>query len=700
MMAAQPGNPAASLWANVNQYSDVIVALGIVAIVVIIIIPVPPFLLDLLLTFSISFALVIMLLTMFTTEALQFAVFPSLLLVTTLYRLSLNISSTRLILSQARAGNLIGAFGDFVVGGNYVVGFIIFVIITVIQFVVITNGSGRIAEVAARFTLDAMPGKQMSIDADFNAGIIDEETARSRRSKIQQEADFYGAMDGASKFVRGDAIAGVVIVLINIIGGLIIGVVQMGMPLEMAAETYTRLTVGDGLVSQVPALLVSSAAGMLVTRSTGELSFGADLSRQLFQVPKVLALTSGILLVLGIIPGLPFWPFFILSAACGLIAYILTAEQGAVREKEVQEVEEAQKKEEKALETPEKMLEQLKVEMLEIEIGYNLIPLTDESQGGDLLERITATRRQVAMELGIIVQPIRIRDNLQLEPNYYVIKIKGVEVARYSLIPGYFLALDSTGSQETLEGLATREPTFGLPATWIDQEQRDRADLLGFTVVDCSTVLITHLTEIIKSHAHELLGRQEVKMLVDQVKESYPAVVEELIPDKMGIGEVQKVLQNLLKEKVPIKDLLSIFETLADNAPVTRDPDLLTEYTRQALGRTICQQYVTADNRLFVITLDPRLENKLYESLQSSAQGSYPVLEPAAAQGIIRNVSALLEKAGQRGIFPVVLTNPRVRMPLRRLLERTLPDLAILSLNEIVSNISLESIGMVSLDEN
>jgi len=697
---ADNANTASGILHSFQKYADMIIAVAIVCIVVIIIIPVPPFILDILLTFSITFALIVLLLTMFTTETLQFAVFPSLLLVTTLYRLALNISSTRLILGEARAGQLIASFGDFVVGGNYVVGLIIFVIITVIQFVVITSGAGRVAEVGARFTLDAMPGKQMSIDADFNAGIINEEEAKARREQLQREADFYGAMDGSSKFVRGDAIAGVVIVLINIMGGLLVGVVQMDMPLEQAVETYTRLTVGDGLVSQVPALLVSSAAGMLVTRSAGESSFGADLSQQIFHFPRVIALTSGILLVLGMVPALPFFPFFVLSSGTAFVAYTLIGEQGVAKKSEMEEAERERQEEAKPSEEPEDVLPLLKVEVLEIEIGYNLIPLTDKSQSGDLLDRITATRKQCAHNMGILVPPIRIRDNLQLEPNFYIIKIKGIEITRYSLIPGYYLALNPAEVEEKLEGIETKEPTFGLPAMWISEKEKEKADLLGYTIVDTSTVLITHLNEIIKKHAHELLGRQEVKAMVDTVKESYPAVVEELIPDQLSIGEIQKVLQNLLKEKVPIKDLLSILEVLADYAPSTRDVSLLTEYARQALARTICTEHVTQENKLYVITIDPHLENKITESLQNTSHNYFPMLDPSTVQVIIRRLSSLVDKAGQKGINPVVLCSPQVRLPFRRLTERSLPDLTVLSLNEIVNDITVESLGMVSLSEN
>ena len=680
-----------------SRYADIIIPLAIISIVVIIIIPINPFLLDVLLTVSIAFAVAVLLLTMFTTETLQLASFPSLLLVATLFRLSLNISSTRLILSEAQAGNLIHAFGEFVIGGNYVVGMVIFAIITVIQFVVITNGSGRIAEVAARFTLDAMPGKQMSIDADFNAGIINEETAKRRRDELHRSANFFGAMDGASKFVRGDAIAGIVIVLINILGGLIIGVVQMDMSFDTAVATYVRLTVGDGLVSLVPALLISSAAGMLVTRSTGEKSFGTDMYKQLFNFPKVTGLTAGILMLFGLVPAIPFIPFFILSVSGGFMTYLLLQDdkdkEGEARERE------AAKKEESS-EIPEDVSSFLKTEIMEIEIGYNLIPLTDKSQGGDLLERVTATRQQCAQELGLLISPIRIRDNLQLDPNFYVIKIKGVEIARYSLIPNYYLALNPAQVKEDIEGIETKEPTFELPAKWISETEKEKAETLGYTVVDASTVLITHLMEIVKSHAHELLTRQEVKSMVDTIKESHSAVVEELVPDLMNLGEIQKVLQGLLKERVPIKDLLTILEVLADHAPNTKDTDTLIECTRQSLGRTICKQYLNDHNKLFVFTIAPQVEEKIAESAQQSLNGNYPALDPQTTQAIFQSLGSVVEKMKQTGTQPVVLCSSKTRLLFKRLTERMMPDLAALSVNEIPPNVMVESIGMVNVNEN
>ena len=680
-------------WQGMMANADILVAAAMVAVVMIIIIPIPPLLLDILLAFSIAFSLITLLLTLFTTETLQFAVFPSLLLMVTLFRLALNISSTRLILSEAKAGSIIAAFGSFVTGSNYAVGLIIFIIITVIQFVVITNGAGRVAEVAARFTLDAMPGKQMSVDADFNAGLIDEETARMRRRKLQAEADFYGAMDGASKFVRGDAIAGIVIVLVNILGGFVIGMVQQGMGLTQAIETYIMLTVGDGLVSQIPALLVSTAAGMLVTRSASDGSFGHDLSKQILGFPRVMMLTSGILLIMALVPQIPFFPFFVLAAATGFAAYTLLDEQK--REEDRKKIEAARKEEKPA--APENVLSLLAVEPLEVEIGYSLIPLTDSNQGGDLLERITASRRQCALELGIVVQPIRIRDNLQLPPGTYIFKLKGNEIARGELRPGHYLAmnpLESDGHMD-LEGFPTREPTFGLPATWIPANKKEAAELEGHTVVDVTTVMITHLTETIKLHAHELLGRQEVKSLIDLVKEKQPAVIDELLPELLTVGEIQKVLQNLLRERVPVRDLVTIFETLADYARTSREIDLLTEYVRQALGRTLCHQYAE-EGKLRVLSLDPRLEQKIADAIQVTAHGSYPVMDPQSTQNLMSELSVRAEQEMMQGRQPIVLTSSRIRLPFKRLTERFLPSLAVLSFNEIVPGVEVESVGMVS----
>lgn len=533
---------------NLKNNLDVIVSLGIIGIVMMIIIPISTGTMDILLAMNITISVVIILMTMFTTDVLQFSSFPTLLLITTLFRLSLNVSSTRLILGDADAGGIIEAFGNFVVGGNYVVGIIIFLIIVIIQFIVITNGASRVAEVSARFTLDAMPGKQMSIDADLNSGLIDENGARDRRKKLQDEANFYGAMDGASKFVKGDAIAGLIITFINIVGGIIIGVMMHGLSASESAQLFTRLTVGDGLVSQIPALLISTASGILVTRSGSDENLGSVVSKQLTTFPKVIAMASAILFFLFLVPGLPSLPFFILSAASGIAAYFLYKDE---KEKIIEQIEyEQQEITEIESREPENVMNLINVEPMEIEIGYGLIPLADEGSGGDLLQRITSVRRQCAIEMGIVVQPIRIRDNLQLKTNEYVIKIRSTVVAKGELMANMLLCMDPSNGEYEIEGIRTIEPTFGLPAVWINNDQREDAEIKGLTVVDPTTVLITHLTETIKNHSHELVGRQEVKLIIDSLKEKYSAVVEELIPDLMTVGEIQKILQNLLKERV------------------------------------------------------------------------------------------------------------------------------------------------------
>ncbi|MTI80178.1 MAG: flagellar biosynthesis protein FlhA [Firmicutes bacterium] len=680
---------------NLKKNTDIIIAGLIIGIVLLIIIPLGPTALDFLLLISITLALVIILITMFTTEPLQFSIFPSLLLVTTLYRLSLNISSTRLILGDASAGKIIQAFGTFVVGGSYVVGAVVFVIITVIQFVVITNGAGRVAEVTARFTLDAMPGKQMSIDADLNSGLIGEDEAREKRERLQREADFFGAMDGASKFVKGDAIAGIVIIVINIIGGLVIGMAQHGMPIGDALVTYTELTIGDGLVSQIPALLISTASGILITRAASNNSFGQDLSQQFLNFPKVLGLAGGIIFVIGLVPAMPNVLFMALAAGLGYSAYALNKEkEQKVHEKEELEAQEAQEQRRQ----PENVLNYFQVDSMEVEIGYNLISLTDESQGGDLLQRLAAVRRQCASELGILVRPIRIRDNMQLHHNQYIIKIRGVSVAEGELMPSHYLAMDPLGQGSSVNGIETIEPTFKLPAWWIDDNERENAEINGLTVVDCSTVLVTHLTEVIKSHADELLGRQEVKELIDMVKEQSPAVVEELLPDMMALGEIQKVMQNLLREGVPVKDLATILEALSDAARVNKDPDFLTDYVRQGLARTITQMHVTPEKKLQVLTLHPHLEQKISESIQQTQLGQYPVLEPNEANALLDKIQKTMENASMKGISPVLLCSPKVRLPLRRMLERYLPSLAVLSLNEITQEVEVEAVGTVNPD--
>lgn len=682
--------------AFIKKSSDLIIIGLIIGIVLLIVIPLSPGFLDILLTLSITLGLVILLITMFTLEPLQFSVFPTLLLVTTLYRLALNISSTRLILSNAAAGQVIEAFGQFVVGGNYVVGLVVFIIITVIQFVVITNGAGRVAEIAARFTLDAMPGKQMSIDAEFNAGLINESEARDRRRRLQREADFFGAMDGASKFVRGDAIAGIIIIIINILGGFIIGVTQKGMPLVQAVQTYTLLTIGDGLVTQIPALLISTATGVLVTRSTSEASFGRDLSVQFTNFPKALIMAAGVLFILGLIPAMPNILFLALAGICGYIAYSMIQEDKKKTARAQEQVAAQQVQEQRK--GPENIFTYFQVDTLEIEIGYNLIPLTDEGQGGDLLHRLAAVRRQCAEEMGVYVQPIRIRDNLQLNPNAYTIKLRGIEIASSELMPGHLLAMDPLGQEMEIKGIPTTEPTFGLPAWWVAAGERDRVELAGCTVVDCSTVLVTHLTEIIKRNAHELLGRQEVKELLDVVKEKNPVVVEELVPDLLTMGEVQKVLQNLLQERVPIRDLAGILEALADGARTSKDLDYLTECTRQALGRTICRQYTEAGTKISVITLHPKLEQVLAGSIEQTQLGSYPVLEPQMARQILNKLKESLENLTLQGLPPIVLCYSQVRLPFRRFTEKYLPNLVVLSLHEIAPNIEVEVVGTVILD--
>lgn len=680
---------------NLKQNLDVLVAFGVIGIILMIIIPLPPTLLDILLALNITISIVIAMITMFTTNVLQLSVFPTLLLITTLFRLGLNISSTRLILSEAEAGKIIEAFGQFVIKGNYVVGIIIFLIIIVIQFVVITNGAGRVSEVAARFTLDAMPGKQMSIDADLNAGLIDEATAKKRRQDLQSEADFYGAMDGASKFVKGDAIAGIVVTIINIVGGIIIGVTMKNFTAAQAAQTYVRLTIGDGLVSQLPALLISTASGILVTRSGSSENFGKAATKQLTGFPIAIALASALMLFLAIIPDMPTLPFLLLSVITGVGAYFLIKEEQkqAVMEMVTEEesMTEAERKE------PENVMSLISVEPMEVEIGYGLIPLADESTGGDLLQRIASVRRQCAIEMGIVVQPIRIRDNLQLKTNEYVIKIRGTVVASAELMPNMLLCMDPTGESSEIPGIRTIEPTFGLPAVWINKDQREEAEIKGLTVVDPTTVMVTHLTETIKTHSYELLGRQEVKLIVDNAKEKYSAVVEELIPDLLTIGELQKVLQNLLKEKVPIKDMVTIMESLADNSRNTKDIELLTEYVRFALSRTICNQIVDERRTVTVVTLDPNIENIVGSNIQKSIHGSFPAVDPDTTTKIYNAIKAVVDSTYFYNNQPVILVSPNIRAPFRKLIEMVFPHIMVLSLNEIPNDVEIRTEGVVSL---
>jgi flagellar biosynthesis protein FlhA len=680
---------------NIKDNLDILVALGVIGIVLMIIIPLPPALLDVLIAFNITLAVIILLLTMFTTEVLQFSVFPTLLLITTLFRLGLNISSTRLILTEAYAGDIIEAFGEFVVGGNYVVGIIIFLIIIIIQFIVITAGAGRVSEVSARFTLDAMPGKQMSIDADLNTGAINEDQARERRTKLQDEASFYGAMDGASKFVKGDAIAGIIVTIINIFGGIIIGVVMLKMPIAKAATTYVRLTVGDGLVGQIPALLISVASGILVTRSGSTTNLGTQVTGQLTAFPKVIALTSVVLLVLAAIPGMPHVVFIMLSAGMATSAYFLHKDE---KDQKIMKIE---SEEQESFETenrePENVMSLISVEPMEIEIGYGLIPLADEATGGDLLQRIASVRRQCALEMGIVVQPIRIKDNLQLKTNEYVVKIRGTVIIKGELMPSMLLCIDPSSEDINIQGINTIEPTFGLPAVWINNDQREDAEIKGLTVVDPTTVMVTHLTETIKNHAFELLGRQETKLLIDSVKEKYNTVVEELIPDLMTIGEVQKVLQSLLKERVAIKDMVTILESLADNSRITKDIEVLTEYVRFSLGRSICNGLVDDNGSITIITLAPEVEDIIASNIQKSLQGSFPAVDPDTTGKILNSIKDNISTIYFHNNQPVILVSPKIRPAFRRLIEMVFPNITVLSLNEIPNEIEIKTEGVVTV---
>ncbi len=675
------------------RHKDLAVALGVVGIIVVMVIPMPTIFMDLMLALSISVSLVILIVSMYTANALEFSVFPGLLLVITLFRLALNVASTRLILGDAYAGEVINAFGTFVTKGNAVVGFVIFIIIVVIQFVVITKGAGRISEVAARFTLDAMPGKQMAIDADLNSGLINEAQARERRSNVSREADFYGAMDGASKFVRGDAVAGIIITLINILGGFVIGMAQRGMNFTTAISTYTLLSIGDGLVSQIPALIVSTASGLIVTRAASSSNLGTELTAQLFQSPKALFVTAGILGVFAIVPGLPFLPFLGLGLAAGASGYVMDK---VGRQRKASEVE--TKRDTPA--EPERVESYLVLDPMELEIGYGLIPLVDAAQGGDLLDRITMIRRQIAADVGIVVPPIRIRDNIQLKPNEYHVKIKGNPVGTGELMPGSYLAMDPGNVTRKIRGIATREPTFGLPALWITESQKEQAEMAGYTVVELPAVLATHLTEIIKNHGHDILSRQDVRTLVDNIKENQPALVEDVIPGQLSLGELHKVLQNLLRERISIRDLPTILETLSDQARQTKDPVILTEFVRNALARSICRQLAGRDNTLFVLTLDPRLEQALENAIAQSDKGSRLALPPQVAGRLLERVGKEAERVVAQSEQPVILCSPTVRHHLRRLLENSYPQIAVISYNEVAKGIEIKSAGLVSISDD
>lgn len=677
----------------IQKYSDVIIAVTLVMIVIMMIIPLPTALLDLLICLNITIALVVIMSAIYNEEALDLSVFPSLLLVTTLFRLALNISSTRLILINGYAGEVITAFGNFVVGGNPVVGFIMFIILVIINFIVITKGSERVAEVSARFTLDAMPGKQMAIDADLNQGAITDEEAKVRRTKIQREADFFGAMDGASKFVKGDAIAAIIIMLINIGGGFVIGMAQKDMDAATALQTYTLLTVGEGLVSQIPALLISTATGIIVTRAASEGNLGSDLVKQLFNNERIFFINTGVLFMLSIVPGLPGIPFASLALICAFIGYSLH-KKNLVPE-EIKE-EQAQAKEKTEATRPENIISLLQVDPMELEIGYSLIPLVDTGQGGDLLDRIVMIRRQCALELGLVVPTIRIRDNIQIKPNAYIIKLKGMEIARGELMLDHFLAMNSGTVFEEIPGIETVEPAFGLPALWIPEGQREQAELSGYTVVDSVSVLATHLTEIIKQHAAEILGRQETQNLVDNLGKSNRGLVDEVVPELLGIGEIQKVLANLLNERVSIRDMSTIMEVLADYARATKDPEILTEYVRHAMARQITHQVVQGDT-LPCITLDPALENRIVGGIQRTDHGSYVSLDPESMRRMVNSVTNEVEKLANQGYPAVVLTSPAVRLYFRKLIERSVQGLTIVSHAEIDQSIEIQILGVIRI---
>jgi flagellar biosynthesis protein FlhA len=678
------------------QNADIVLSVGVITVLLVMILPLPRFLVDLFLVFSFALSLLILFVSMYVLRPVDFSTFPSVLLFVTLFRLALAVATTRLILLHGHegleaAGQVIRSFGGFVVGGNYAVGVIIFTILVIINFVVITKGAGRIAEVAARFMLDAMPGKQMSIDADLNAGLIDEKEARRRRSAISQEADFYGAMDGASKFVRGDAIASILMIVVNVIGGLSIGVIQQGLPLSEAAANYTLLTIGEGLVTQIPALLISTAAGIVVSRAASEANLGSEVTAQLMRHPRALMGAGSIIGFLGLVPGLPHLALLGMGAALGYVGYAAEQSQTEIKKTELLEAQ-------KPTRLPEKIEGIAPLDLMELNVGYGLIPLVDERQGGELLRRITSLRNQLAMELGFLVPPVHIRDNLQLKQNEYLILIKGVEVARGELLHGYFLAMDPTGvNRANINGVPTKDPCFGLTALWITAEEKDRAQMAGYTVVDIPSVLATHLTEVVRNHAHELLGRQETQGLLDQFKKDSPKVVEELIPALLTLGVLVKVLGNLLRERVPIRDMRTILETLADYAPITKDADSLTEMVRQSLARTITRQYQTPDRTLPVINIDPRLDQQMTTAIQQTPQGAYMALDPLIAQRIFSAVRQAVERVTLREIVPVLLCSPGIRPHLRRLLERMFPSMPVLSSNEIIPQVQLKSLETVRL---
>lgn len=673
--------------------ADFGVAIYLLAAVIFFIIPIPSILLDVMLAINISLAMIILFNALFAKEVLDMSFFPTLLLFTTIFRISLNVSSTRLILSTGEPGNVVETFGGFVGGGNLVIGAIVFIVLILIQFIVINKGSERVSEVTARFTLDAMPGKQMAIDADLNTGAITEKEARERRTKIQQESNFFGSMDGATKYVKGDATAGLIITFINLIGGTIMGVMNGGLSAMEALQKYGILTIGDGLVSQVPSLLISLATGILVTKASSEADFGSMLVKQLFGIPKVLYIVGATITFLGI--ATPLNPVLF----CALGIAFLAAGRKIQKDVKVEEIEEETNADETAAEEirrPENVVSLLQVDPIELEFGYGIIPLADVNQGGDLLDRVVMIRRQIALELGTVVPIIRLRDNIQLNPNQYIIKIKGIQVTEGEILFDHYMAMNPGYVEEEITGIPTFEPSFHLPAIWITESQRERAESLGYTVVDPPSIIATHLTEVIRNHIAELLTRQDVQNLVNNLKESNPVLVDELIPKLLGLGEVQKVLQNLLSEGISIRDLLTIFETLADHAAVTRDTDVLTEYVRQSLKRAISNKFFPANETTSVITLDPKIEQEIMSSVKQTEQGAYLTLDPERTKAIMASLEQEAAKLENMGKTPIVITSPIVRMYFKKLTEDYFKDLIVVSYNEVESNIELQSVGMVT----
>ncbi len=674
--------------------ADAGIAVYLIAAIIFFIIPIPSFLLDIMLAMNISLSLVILMNALFVKEVLEMSFFPTLLLFTTIFRISLNVSSTRLILNTGDPGNVVRTFGQFVGGNDLIIGAIIFVVMVLIQFIVINKGSERVSEVTARFTLDAMPGKQMAIDADLNTGIINESQARERREKIQQESSFFGAMDGATKYVKGDATVGIIVTLINLVGGIAMGMLRQGMEITDALSQYGILTIGDGLVSQIPSLLISLATGILVTKASKEADFGDTLIKQLFGIPKVLYIVGTVMCFLGVVTPLDWRLFLPLG-----ISFVI-AGRSVDNNLEVEAIEEevdAAEEEAEEIRRPENVVSLLQVDPIELEFGYGIIPLADVNQGGDLLDRVVMIRRQIALELGTVVPIIRLRDNIQLNPYQYIIKIKGIQITEGEILFDHYMAMNPGFVEEEISGIPTFEPSFHLPALWITENQRERAESLGYTVVDPPSIIATHLTEVIRSHIDELLSRQDVQSLIDNIRENHPTLVDELVPKLLGVGEIQKVLQNLLHEGISIRDLLTIFETLADHAATSRDTDVLTEYARQSLKRAISSKYFPANEMTSVITLDPNVEQEIMASVKQTEQGAYLTIDPEKTKAIMDALEQEIKKLEELGKNPIIITSPIVRMYFKKLTEDYFRDLIVVSYNEVESNIELQSVGMVSL---